>query len=368
LVFACALSLSAALPPQRSDAQAGASDADATARQAFEAGQDAYDRGRFSEALVQFERAYALSPRPKLLFNIGRAADSDLKTERAIEAYEAYLKAFPRADNREFVEARLTKLRELAGQRGREATKAPAALPPPPAPVTPQPYVSPAPTSGAPAAGIPAPYVSPKQSTPSSTADDETAPLEQSARSDKAIPGLRFYGGFRIGVGGTSTIGSPALGDRDYDLETTVGLQFGAGYAWRFFAIGGELRVSWMGEKAPEGAEGEAIDFTFVDVVVKPKAGYQLRNVPLEFYATLPIGVSVPVNEPFAAGDLTLEPGPTVGFFVGASYFFSEHLGVNAELGWLGSWHNFSVYGEETDASLSMSQFSPLLVNLMAAF
>lgn len=81
------------------------------AREAFELGKAAYERGRFSEALAYYERAYALSPHPNLLFNIGRAADSDGRSERAIQAYSAFLEAVPDADNREFVEGRLERLR-----------------------------------------------------------------------------------------------------------------------------------------------------------------------------------------------------------------------------------------------------------------
>ncbi|MET0285538.1 MAG: tetratricopeptide repeat protein [Polyangiales bacterium] len=84
---------------------------DADARSAFEAGREAYEHGQFERALEQFERAYALSPKPQLLFNIGRAADSDGQPERAVSAYEGYLGAHPEADNAEFVRARLAKLR-----------------------------------------------------------------------------------------------------------------------------------------------------------------------------------------------------------------------------------------------------------------
>jgi hypothetical protein len=88
------------------------------ARRAFEAGRLAYERGRFSEALAEYERAYSLSPHPTLLFNIGRAADSDGQVERAISAYASFLAADPASENGEFVQARLDKLRTLAGVEG----------------------------------------------------------------------------------------------------------------------------------------------------------------------------------------------------------------------------------------------------------
>lgn len=95
---------------QAQGAESSAQSLDLRARVAFEAGSDAYAHGRFGEALVQFEQAYAINAHPKLLFNIARAAEFDGQRERAIQAYRQYLAALERADNREFVEARLAKL------------------------------------------------------------------------------------------------------------------------------------------------------------------------------------------------------------------------------------------------------------------
>lgn len=101
---------------------------EAEARSAFEAGRDAYEQGLFAQALAHFERAYTLSRLPQLLFNVGRAADSDGRTSRAIAAYSSYLDAFPSADNVAFVKARLVKLRALE-QRETEQTRLPAGAP-----------------------------------------------------------------------------------------------------------------------------------------------------------------------------------------------------------------------------------------------
>lgn len=95
------------------------------AREAFERGRSAYERGRFGEAITWYERAHELSPHPTLLFNIGRAADSDGRHERAIQAYAAYLEALPGADNREFVEGRLERLRAASAGQGAAPAGAP---------------------------------------------------------------------------------------------------------------------------------------------------------------------------------------------------------------------------------------------------
>jgi len=106
---------------------------DAAARAAFEAGRASYEAGRFGEALAQYERAYLLSPRPALLYDIARAAESDGHNERAISAYTRYLELLPNAENRQFAEARLRKLRADAAR----SEAPPAAHVPAPAPAAP---------------------------------------------------------------------------------------------------------------------------------------------------------------------------------------------------------------------------------------
>jgi len=110
------------------------SETDAAARRAFEAGRDAYDHGAFAEALGYFERAQSLRPSPELLYNVGRAADSDGQSSRAITAYTSYLTTYPDAGNRDFVRARLDKMRALERAKhgaggSAAASSAPAALP-----------------------------------------------------------------------------------------------------------------------------------------------------------------------------------------------------------------------------------------------
>ena len=91
---------------------------DNEARALFEAGQVAFSEGRFENALEYFERAYELSQRPALLYNIGSSADRLRQDARALEAFEAYLVAMPDADNRQHVEARMAVLREAVADGG----------------------------------------------------------------------------------------------------------------------------------------------------------------------------------------------------------------------------------------------------------
>lgn len=101
------------------------------AKAAFAAGREAYDDGRFAEALGHYERAYELSGRSALLFNIARAAEQEGMHERALRTYEQYLRALPDATNRTFVEGRIKKLRELTVARGSPTPGKPASPPPP---------------------------------------------------------------------------------------------------------------------------------------------------------------------------------------------------------------------------------------------
>lgn len=90
------------------DAIGGASDEEA--RGLFLAGQAAYNRDRFDDALDYFERSHELSGRPELLFNIGLAAAHAGRVERARTAFERYLVEVPEAPNRADAEARLARL------------------------------------------------------------------------------------------------------------------------------------------------------------------------------------------------------------------------------------------------------------------
>ncbi|MBK8589113.1 MAG: tetratricopeptide repeat protein [Sandaracinaceae bacterium] len=90
---------------------------DDEARALYSAGEIAFSEGRYEYALVHFQRAYELSPRPILLFNIGASAERLSRDTLALEAYEQYLQELPDAPNRRVVAARIVLLRQaLYGQ------------------------------------------------------------------------------------------------------------------------------------------------------------------------------------------------------------------------------------------------------------
>lgn len=102
-----ALALTLLLAPVAASAQPADPARDAEARTHFQAGRDAFSRGNFAGAATSFERAYALSRRPQLLYNIGRAYQEQLRWEDAHRSFQHYLDAIPDAPDRAEVEGRL---------------------------------------------------------------------------------------------------------------------------------------------------------------------------------------------------------------------------------------------------------------------
>lgn len=79
----------------------------------FEAARVAYAAGRFEDSLGYFQRAYEMSNRPVLLYNIGSAADKLRRDAVALDAFRRYLEAMPTAENREEVTSRIQVLEQV---------------------------------------------------------------------------------------------------------------------------------------------------------------------------------------------------------------------------------------------------------------
>jgi tetratricopeptide (TPR) repeat protein len=84
---------------------------DAEARSLFEAGRIAYEAGRYQDSLQHFQRAYELSGRGALLYNIGSCLDRLRRDEEALAAFEQYLALGDAAPRRAEVEQRVAILR-----------------------------------------------------------------------------------------------------------------------------------------------------------------------------------------------------------------------------------------------------------------
>ncbi len=104
---------------------------DSEARALFEAGREAFAAAEYERALEYFQRAYDLSGRPELLYNVGQSADRARRDALALSAYERFLAEVPESPYRAQATTRLEFLRAHAGDDdGAEAGDAAQAPPP----------------------------------------------------------------------------------------------------------------------------------------------------------------------------------------------------------------------------------------------
>jgi tetratricopeptide (TPR) repeat protein len=123
------------------------SDPDEVAKELFGAGAAQFRLEHYGEARALFERAYALSKRKALLYNVGLAADRQGDTEAALAAYEEYLASEPDGERVDEVRRRVRTLR-AAGARPQPPAPvdvARAQAPPAPEPSRAAPLTRPAP-------------------------------------------------------------------------------------------------------------------------------------------------------------------------------------------------------------------------------
>ncbi len=101
--------------------EARAGDAEeAEARALFERGRDAYEAGRFEEAVRDFEAALErvrdVRVRVLMLLNIARGYDRLGHRERALDYYEQYVRLMPEGPHGSDVRARIRALRRRLGR------------------------------------------------------------------------------------------------------------------------------------------------------------------------------------------------------------------------------------------------------------
>ncbi len=113
VVVGCALAAWVSFTGSMALAQSDTS-SDGEARALFEEGRSAYERGAFEDAVRAFRRAYLLSPRYALLYNIGQSELRAGHDPEALEALEAFLRQAPPDDHRRSeVEERVRMLRGM---------------------------------------------------------------------------------------------------------------------------------------------------------------------------------------------------------------------------------------------------------------
>jgi tetratricopeptide (TPR) repeat protein len=134
-----------------------AEDAD-KAREHYAIALQAYDLGKYDEAIAEFQEAYRFKEAPGLLYNIAQAYRLSNRPEEAVRYYRTYLERKPDAVNAADVQAKIDRLNALIEDR--KAANAPTAAgsvprtPERPADSNPQtsaPAASTSPTPGQPA-------------------------------------------------------------------------------------------------------------------------------------------------------------------------------------------------------------------------
>lgn len=110
---------------QEASADAAPPTTDQEARSLFQAGQIAFDGARYDDALAHFRRAYELSQRVPLLYNVGLCLSNLGRWQEAVDAFEEYLEREPHASNRATVEGQVRNARARLAERA-PATEAPS--------------------------------------------------------------------------------------------------------------------------------------------------------------------------------------------------------------------------------------------------
>ncbi|HKU42209.1 MAG TPA: outer membrane beta-barrel protein, partial [Polyangiales bacterium] len=211
------------------------------------------------------------------------------------------------------------------------------------------------------------------------TAQPAVTALEAGANKPR---GLRLYAGGLIGVAGKQSFDLEVEGytgslEGNGGLLPSYGLQAGATFfTVPYFDGGAEIRLAWGGlnndiEITTPGVT-EQLAFTdtellLVDLDLKPRLRF-LANNQLELYVAAPFGLTIPSVE-----DVEANIGWNIGVGAGINYFFSQHVGLNAEL--LFVLHNYSTTEETLDddgatieGTVSYSTWQPRLgINLVVA-
>jgi len=97
------------------------------ARERFLRGQTAYQEGKYDLAIEEWNAAYALDPRSRILFNLSQAYERAGKLADAVATLEQFLERIDEGDPvRETAIARLSTMRERLRRTGLRIVDAPS--------------------------------------------------------------------------------------------------------------------------------------------------------------------------------------------------------------------------------------------------
>jgi len=87
------------------------------ARAHYKAGAAYYLRGKYRDAIREFEQSYELSRKPEILYNLAQCHDRLAEHPKVIEYLHRYLKAKPNAEDKEQVMAWLENLKKVVAAK-----------------------------------------------------------------------------------------------------------------------------------------------------------------------------------------------------------------------------------------------------------
>ncbi|MDB4986731.1 MAG: hypothetical protein JWN04_1909 [Myxococcaceae bacterium] len=182
---------------------------------------------------------------------------------------------------------------------------------------------------------------------------------------------VRLYGGLGLGFGGTADVNAHgALGvfsaNGSDDLITSVGGQVGVDVpVLRYLSLGAEARLLSFNTKPLD--DNNVDRSKLLDIDFKPRLRLPLRNAPLEFYLTVPVGVTVP----FLASQFTdttkvdAKTGWNIGVGAGVNWWLARAFALNFEPMFL--FHKFNFNGAAgTNGDITLRQFT-MFINAVVA-
>jgi hypothetical protein len=127
------------IPAVAAPAAAASRDPESRARELFHVGEAHFIAGRYREAALAYERAYAAKPLAGFLFNLGQCYRNLDRPVRALSYFKAYLLDAPHAANRAAVQRTIADLdalldKEQSGSRSERIAVSGTRAPPAPAP------------------------------------------------------------------------------------------------------------------------------------------------------------------------------------------------------------------------------------------
>lgn len=175
----------------------------------YERATRAYDVGKYSEAIEDYQRAYEIGGDPAMLYNIAQSYRLSDQPAEAVRFYRRYLLRSPNARNRDDVERKIAELEKLIDER-----RAAAAAAPRPA----EPARSSQNSNGGTVTAAPPPVTPPPPPTTVPILDQP----EPAVADDSSSNALRITGIVLVSLGGAALVTAGIAGKFASDRETTL--------------------------------------------------------------------------------------------------------------------------------------------------